>query len=566
VGTSIFEAADVFGAEAGLKHIGEILLALAVLSSTVAGNFQESTIEVRVVRGNTLRMICETYLRDPADWPEVARFNRMANPNLILPDQIILIPARLAKAAPSGGTAGFLRGTVEVRLPGSAEWKPLAPGDRLPPGAIVRTLAASSLEIAFENGDTCFLRPETTLGLTETARRGDTWIRRLFLEAGKVIAKVRKATGTQTRFEVKTPSAQCAARGTLFRATADKDDTSRTEVLEGAVDVEAAGSRVGVDAGFGTAVKAGEAPLPPRPLLPPPVPARVESFYRRLPVHVEFVQVPKAAAYFVELTRDAAGRDVVAGAVLAPGRPFEAGTLGDGDYYLHARAVDELGLEGLPSAPVEIRVRTEPRPPRLQGLVDGARLRCGSPSLRWTAVPGAASYEIQMSGNGGFAPLVDRAVVGSPSWTAAGLAVGSYHLRVRSVAADGFEGDWTETTTFSVLPPLPAPVLEKPSRERDRIRLRWNDLGSGIVYRLHIARDPNFAAIVLDEIAPGTETLIVPPAGSGLYYARIKALDGNGCESAYSAARKFRVGGFWATICTPCLLAPLAVLIWLLAR
>ncbi len=550
-----------------MKHAGICLLfALILAAPGMRGAAQqEQFVEVRIAKGDTLRQICVTYLKDPDTWPEIARFNRMANPNLIFPGQVIRIPVRFSKSAPSEAKADFVRGKAEIKPPGGLEWKPLAPGDPVPQGSSVRTLAGSALEIVFENGDACFLRPETSLGLTSTARDGTTWIRKLLLQAGKVIARIQKATGTQTRFEISTPSAQCAARGTVFRVTADADDASRAEVLEGTVSVEAAGAAVSVAVGRGTAVRRGEAPLPPRALLAAPVPAGIESVYRSLPFAVNLSSAPGAVSVIAALTRDRDGRDPVAEAVLAPGRPFRITAAADGSYFLHLRSVDDLGLEGLASAPVEIRVRTEPAAPLLRGIAPGARLRCGTPPVHWAPVAGAERYELQIALDPAFGSIVDRVAAVSSPWAPAGLPVGSYHLRARSIASDGFEGGWSEGIGFSVLPPYPAPILEKPKRAGGRISLRWSDLGPGVVTRVHVAADPDFKALVHEELMPGTETLLLPPDRSGLYYVRVRGFDAEGCQSAYSNVQKFRVGGFWA-FCKPCLLAPLAVLIYLLVR
>lgn len=227
------------------------------------------------------------------------------------------------------------------------------------------------------------------------------------------------------------------------------------------------------------------------------------------------------------------------------------------------QSIEAGGNQGGTVPPAELQVRTEPR---LQGISSGAQLRCGKPVIRWAPVAGAERYRLQISGDPGFAAILDQADVRTADWTPAALAVGSYHLRARSLAADGYEGDWSESIGFSVLPPYPAPVLEKPGRDSGRVRFRWSDRGPGVVYRLHVAKDEDFQTIFHEEIASGTETLLTEPAESGLYYTRIKAFDGDGCESGFSNVRKFRVGGFWRTVCKPCVLGPLAVLIYLLAR
>ncbi len=211
-------------------------------------------------------------------------------------------------------------------------------------------------------------------------------------------------------------------------------------------------------------------------------------------------------------------------------------------------------------------IQTPPKPPDLQGIVKDARLRCGMPTIRWAPVQGADRYELQIAGDAAFTALRDQAAVRTTTWAPASLTTGTYHLRARSIAADGFAGDWTEASSFTVLPPYSSPVLERPKRDNGRILLRWSDLGPGAIYRVHVAEDEDFRVLVHEEIAPGSELALAPPAASGRYYVRIKAFDAEGCESGFSNTGKFRVGGFWATICTPCFLAPLAVLVYLLAR
>jgi len=431
---------------------------------------------------------------------------------------------------------------------------------------MVRTLEASALEIDFENGDSCFLRPETTLGVTTTTREGNTWVRKVFLQVGKIITRIQKATGTQSRFEISTPSAQCAARGTVFRASADLNEMTRSEVLEGTVSIQAMGARVDVLENQGTAVKKDEAPLPPRDLLPGPIPLKVESPYNKFPFAIEFRTPAKTVSFLAALTKDMAGQDSVLENILKPGQAFRVAGLEDGLYYLQSRAIDDLGLEGIPAVPIEIRIRTEPRPPRLQGIGSDTKLRCGPPSVRWAPVAGAGRYRLQLASDPGFAPISDQAESVNTAWTSNPLTMGDYYLRARSIAEDGYEGEWSETFRFSVLPPYAPPVLEKPKRDSGVIRLRWSQFGPGVLYRVQVAKDPYFVTLVHQEIVRTTKTFVPEPTQSGRYFARVKAFDGEGCESAFSIPQKFRVGGFWSFILTPCWLTPLGILIYLLAR
>jgi hypothetical protein len=352
----------------------------------------------------------------------------------------------------------------------------------------------------------------------------------------------------------------------VFRATADPDEMTRSEVLEGTIAIESAGAHVDIPENFGTAAKKGESPLPPRPLLPGPVPLKIDSPYKRMPFGLSFKTPPGTVSVLAALTKDMGGQDAAVESIFKPDQMFRVAGLEDGLYYLQCRAIDELGLEGIPAPPLEIRIRTTPRPPLLQGIAAQSQLRCGSPSIRWAAVSGAAAYQLQLAKDPGFALLNDRIDTLNTSWTPASLATGEYYVRTRSIAEDGYEGDWSAPIGFSILPPYRSPVLEKPKREGAGFRLRWNDFGPGVLYRVQVAKDENFTILVHQELARTMETVIPVPVESGRYYARVKAFDAAGCESEFSSPQKFRVGGFWSFILTPCTLAPLGVLIYLLAR
>jgi hypothetical protein len=119
---------------------------------------------------------------------------------------------------------------------------------------------------------------------------------------------------------------------------------------------------------------------------------------------------------------------------------------------------------------------------------------------------------------------------------------------------------------FSLLPPLPAPVLEKPVSDSGRIRFRWNDLSELLVYRLQVSASEDFNGLIHDELVAAPPAFIPIPAKNGVYFARVKAMEAGGAESGFSTPEKFRVGGFWAFICKPCYLVPIGLLIYLLSR
>lgn len=65
-------------------------------------------------------------------------------------------------------------------------------------------------------------------------------------------------------------------------------------------------------------------------------------------------------------------------------------------------------------------------------------------------------YQIQIARSEDFAAPAFDARTDSPSWLLRDAQPGIWYLRVRSLAADGFEGDWAPTQAITVPEPAPA--------------------------------------------------------------------------------------------------------------
>lgn len=124
-----------------------------------------------------------------------------------------------------------LRGDVDIKKNGSTEWTridadqnktPLKPGDEM------RTARASTVEIYMDDGSKVKLAPLSAFKMSAEDKETVS----LGLYFGRVRSWVKKFS---RKFEVRTPSAVCAVRGTDFMVSADADGNSRVEVYEGSV-------------------------------------------------------------------------------------------------------------------------------------------------------------------------------------------------------------------------------------------------------------------------------------------------------------------------------------------
>ena len=523
---------------------GAILCLLLCLLLPVATQAEDNhSIEIIVEKGDNLYKICEKMLENPEDWRWIAMVNRVKNPHQIFPGQKLIIPTRLLKGIPIDGLVTFIKGAVSIRLTEAEKWQELRLNDKITQGNWIRTSAQGTIEITFENHFSVLLRPNTTVEITAARKKSAIYLMyKLFLGIGKAISKIKQSTGKETRYEIQTPSAVAAARGTEFRAGVDSDITTRLEVLDGRVDVQAAKQKVEVKAGEGTVVKKDRKPSPPVKLLRPPALSDFQPLYRAMPLDFQFERIPGAAFYRVMLARDKTFKDVLKNKVIKPQETLKIVGVEDGTYFLQSRSIDDSGLEGPALEPVEITVRVNPLPPFIQSPVDGADLRGKAAPFEWLKVAKAVGYRLQVAEDRNFqimvADLKDNTRV---THTIENLDFKTYYFRISSIAADGYQGIWSDTLSFNIIPPPPAPPVEEPQIDENTIRLRWRDLGAGITYHFQMAKDSAFKEILIDEKMLKPEMTLEKPSKAGKYYIRTSALDREGYEGAFSDPQTFEV-------------------------
>jgi hypothetical protein len=435
-----------------------IFVSVMVLSHPLFVNAsEEPSIQITVQEGDTLIGITEHYLANPQNWNEVARINKMANPDLIYPNQVITIPTRLLKGGPSHGLVSFLQGSVEVQPPGIDKWQPLFLNTKISEGSRIRTKGDSGVKISFQEGSSLLMRENSISKLETATTRGDTYsLHRFFLEIGRATAKIKRATGKENQFLIDTPSAVAAVRGTVFRTAVDQGGTTRNEVLEGIIDVGAMNQQVKVHENEGTMVRKGEAPLKPRTLLNPPQLISMATVYKKVPIIFQFSKVQDATSYRTILSRDNEINDVFREKIIKPEETFQVLDIDDGTYFLQTNSIDDIGLEGIPSEPAVIKVRVNPKPPVIILPNEKGEYMDHEVILKWLKVEDAVRYHIQIAEDRQFSKTIfDKTDVSDIELKPEGLGLMTYYFRIRSVAADNYQGEWSDTFTFTVIPDKP---------------------------------------------------------------------------------------------------------------
>ncbi|MBK7115853.1 MAG: FecR domain-containing protein [Proteobacteria bacterium] len=519
-----------------------VVTALALLSGMPAASAQQAapaTVAAatdpqfiyRFRARDTLIQVSQRLLLQPQRWPELQRLNGIRNTLNIAPDTPIRIPYSWLKLSPDTAVVQQVAGSV------TRDGVQVAQGDLLAQGTRIETSVDGSVSILFADQSVVTLHRSSVLRLERMQRVegvSDNHSTELRLESGRIETTVKPKRDVG-RFEIVTPVAISAVRGTQFRTGFDGTTTqATTETLEGTVGVAASLGAAAVGAGFGTRVESSGSVLAPVPLLVAPDLTSLPPTNARPGLRVEFPPVAEAASYRVQLASDPDFRAVQADAV--SGAPaFDVPVPADGSYWLRVRAIDSRGIEGrdaqraftqhvLPAAPVALA----PAP--------DARIYATGVTLQWSARAEAARYRLQLSGDPQFGDLIaDRQVESGPGATLEELPPGVYFWRVAGLSSSGESGDWSQSGRFHQRPPTPA--LAAMQGEPRSLRLAWATR-PGERYRLQVSRETAFARPIVDAVLEGGEFALARPA-SGTYYARLQVIDALGVADPMGATQQF---------------------------
>lgn len=516
------------------------VLVLLIICPVFASAADNRNVEIIVAEKDYMIHICQKYLSKSVYCPDIIRLNNLKNANLIHPGQKLTIPVKLLKGLPSDASAAFVKGYVAIRSKADTEWAPLRIGDNVREGFSIKTGPESAVELVFEDETSMFIKADTVMDLSVSRKSPLHFVRELFLSAGSAITKLRAATGQVKSFDIRTPSAVATARGTQYRTSVDNDNSMRSEVLEGKVDVEAMKLAVQVNKGEGTLVKKGERPLAPRKLLMPPIPLGLETIYKSFPMQLHFSRIEGAASYKIVMTRDKEIKDILKEGVIMPDAVFETSGLQDGYYYLQSTSIDSLGIEGLPLEPVAIKVRLNPLPPFTSEPANNSELRQQSVNFSWMKVPDAEMYNLQIAEDADFNNIVSEVHIRDTQYKAS-LDYKAYFFRIRSIAADEYYGAWSDVQRVTLLTPPPAPPLDEPLMDGSVITLRWKNLGSTIRYHFQMAKDADFSEILIDKQIETSDIVLQKPDKPGIYFVRTSAVDGSSYEGAFSPPQSFEI-------------------------
>jgi len=176
----------------------------------------------------------------------------------------VQVPATPSPAPFAGAIVSEWKGAVHVQLPGISVSAPVR-GQVLPAGTVLDIGEGRLVLVLRTDESEILVQPHTRLVVTEPAPGNWNAVEILL---GRIRAYIRKRTGGAPPFQMGTPSAVIAVRGTRFDIEVNGRGVSEVDVFDGLVEVASAtvpGASVLVSPGFSTRVGMGTAPEPPVP-------------------------------------------------------------------------------------------------------------------------------------------------------------------------------------------------------------------------------------------------------------------------------------------------------------
>jgi len=511
-------------------------LALLLLSGAF-GSASAADFVYTVQPGDHPWNLAQRYLKTPALALALRQRNHIPDDHRIPPGTRLHIPTDWLRLESAQVRVAAVVGDTRL-VSGQAAARSPEVGELLQAPAGLQTGPTGSASLEFADGSRVLVRRDTALQLRSTQRRvlGQVSMVELELLQGSLENQVTPMGTSGGRFEIRTPAAVAAVRGTQFRVYAEKDSL-RTEVIEGAVKVSNPAGQVTASAAQGSLAQAGQSPDQPVTLLPAPVLDSLPERIERLPIDWPLPPVAGASSYRTQL---APGTQFVVAESdeTSPAARIRARDVADGNYVLRVRAIDAQGLEGL-GTERSLVVHARPEPPLLIEPAADSATTATQPSFRWTLADPSWRYRLQVSAKDQPAPLEDQELANTASTTTQqDLPPGQYQWRMAAIHPQKGQGPWGDAQSFRRV--LPGPGVDIPPPKDGNLSLRWTAQPQTAKYRLQVDIDKTFASPQTDAQTDTTQYALQNLA-PGTHYVRVQAIGEDGYTGPWGGTQSFTV-------------------------
>lgn len=508
------------------------------------------------------------YLANPNDYAKVLEHNKISDESALRPGHRLKIPYQLLAIKPLTVILDSISGSVYKTTTQENIKEVALIGDTFNLGDRIETLEDSSAFLVFADGSTVQLKENTSVTFDLLNVYGEQGMvdSKLLLNKGRadVHANPDKRKNGIYRFEVKTPLAISAVRGTSYGISSD-DKQTNVELFSGknivssdtsinSSAIESMDKTITLEKGLGTVVRKDKMPIDPVVLL-----SMTDIDTTTIANHKRYIGWPavnEAKAYYIEVADDAAFKNIIwmnkeGSNHLVPDFINE-----DKPYYLKVAAVDIDGIIGHPST-VVVNPQLYPKAPDTYLPAHAKLITDKNVDFNWQAEPNEM-FLFQLARDKRFDQvLLEKQATGNmtmvdfDSVEKQGAKGSTYFWRITKKGEDANFGEFSLGSNFYWRPDLVV------ANHLDFDAINKNLLTSNIItfppvahvqgYRIQLFRNVSSTALsnkIWDKTFE-TNKLVIPKAYIGTLFYRIALIDDMGNQAPFSELKQIERPNTW---------------------
>lgn len=414
-----------------------LLASLLLLTPT---NAEEAYWEYTFRPGDSIWNIAKQYTTSVNNWQAIQKLNSVDKDRRIRPGTRLRIPVSMLKIQPAYAIIIATAGEVTV-TDKSGNSQPATTDIRLYSGDEIATASNSNATIRFADGSELLILANSDAKMDTLSAHGSTGMvdTRVRLKSGQLDTRVNKQN-KDSRYEIITPAAVAAVRGTAFRITAS-GSVMRNEVTDGVVAVASEVDEKSLDAGYGL-VAEKDKPLP-EPVKLLDAPEMSEVFY--ITNYLQAISWPPLAgaqAYRIQLAETDAFNKLIFDRVRNDSSTTIE-SLNNKIYSLRVRGIDGQQLQGL-NAIARLDVSIIPAAPTLNAISNDRSI-----NFNWDKSDYIAETLIEIARDAAFTDIVDTVRTSNNSYQTSQLDEADYYYRSKAVDKRGIESEFGQASSIN---------------------------------------------------------------------------------------------------------------------
>jgi len=466
---------------------------------------------------DNFQKVSKDLLNSKHTWTDLVRHNRIDNVASLEPGSIIRVPIQWLKQQPKPAKILSISGSAQIKRTKDTYFKILKANMSVYVGDEVATKNATLL-IKLADGSLIRLEKNSNLFFNKLSHYGKTGMvdTHLRLKKGSLSTEVTPLVKGSS-YEITTPSAVAAVRGTKFRLETTPQET-KVEVTEGSVKFSHKYGNAIVNSGEGARIRQGSTTIERSTLPAAPEALFAKNVIKDLPTTLQWKGKATSKSYHYELSDS---RNKLIQTTMTNKPEVTLDNVKNGDYQVAMRAVNEKGFAGFnQDSMLSINVATEVA--KQLAPLDGSIIDTAKPKFSWLFKGSNIKGKLELSDNHDFKRILTKFDFNTSTQTSLsrGLAPGNYFWRVIGLANNNQESTspTRELTVRGLLEPV---KILSVNYIENQVGLFWGNIDHAKGYTLQVSDSSNFQEILKEEIIKKTKAHLRLSPGKR-YYARVK--------------------------------------------